>query len=106
YVVTLCISQPGGKQVYLNVGFMRSRTEKIMPYQAIEVIGRGCSNVNLKIGHLLDGTQENTDIPRNRRCLLESRSLRHIDHNLELALVVKRQHFHRHQTECKQGHGE
>ena len=65
-----------------------------MAHQAVEVVGRGDAGVGLEVhdlGLLLD---DGGQLAGDARRFFERRAFGHVDDDLELALVVERQHLH------------
>ena len=104
--VALRFSLAFRKEVDLKVADVRPGAEKVVPHQAVEVERRRRAGVHLVIGNLGDGGHGRSDLARDRGRPLQRRSLRHIDDDLELALVIERQHLHAHQLHGEHRHGQ
>ena len=91
-------------QVHLQVRQVRPTAQKVVPHQAVEVVRRGDAHVALHVrdaGIAQDfGGERGGDACR----LFEGRAFRQVHDDLELALVVERQHLDRHELQRYQGH--
>ncbi len=102
--VALPVAVALAEQIHLDVGDVGSRPHVVMPHQAVEVVRRRGARVGLDVDdfflmeHLL-GQQ-----PRDARGLFERGARRHVDDDLELALVVERQHLHFDEADVDQRH--
>ena len=74
---------------------MRRAPQKVVPHEAVEVVGRRRADVRLHVDDRRSSSSA-ADGQRGRdaRRRLERRALGHVDDDLELALVVERQHLH------------
>ena len=94
-----------GHEVHLQVGQVRRAAQEVMAHQPVEVVrGRG-ADVLLHVddGLILQrGRGQRRGDPRGG---FKCRTLRHVDHHLELALVVERQHLDSNQLERHECHG-
>ena len=102
-VVALRLPIPFRNQIHLDVRLVGLLTQEIVPHQAVEVVGGGSTDVHLVIHHLRDRGDGVADLPGNRGGLLQGRALGHVDHHLELALVVEGKHLHLHDLEREKG---
>ena len=103
-IMTLGIALALGQQVDLDVRHIRTAAQEIMADEAVEVEGRGGAGIDLIVGHLGLGGGGGREFARGLGGAFERRSFRHVEHDLELALVIKRQHFHLHITNGHQRH--
>ena len=92
-------------EVHLQIGEVRSAPQKVVPHEAVEVVGRRHAHVLLDVDDRLIVQGGRRQRRRDARRRLERRALGHVDHDLELALVVERHHLHRHQFERDQRDG-
>ncbi len=92
-------------QVHLQVGDVRARAQVVVTHQAVEVDRRGGAGVELEVGDLGHLGQVVGDLAGDARGGLERRALGHVDHHLELALVVEGQHLDADQLRRHQRHG-
>ena len=103
-VVALELALRLSDEVHLDIGDIGPAPQEVVAHQAVEVVGRGDAGVGLEIhdlGLLLDdGGQFAGDAGR----LFERRSLGHVDDDLELALVVERQHLHLDEADADESH--
>lgn len=76
-----------------------------MAHQAIEVDGGGGAGVDLVILHLRHLGKLSPDRQQGALGLLQGRPLRHIEHQLELRLVVKGEHLEHHPRHHRHGGG-
>ena len=93
-----------GQEVDLHVGNVRALPHEIMAHEAVEVERRSDAGINLVIGHLRFGAHGGGDFARGLRGALQRTAFRHVEDDLEFALVVERQHFHLHQADADQRH--
>ncbi|GIX31689.1 MAG: hypothetical protein KatS3mg124_2161 [Porticoccaceae bacterium] len=85
---------------------MGAAAEEVVPDQTVEVEGGGGAHVDLVVGHLRFVADGGGDFPRRPGGALQRAALRHVEDDLELALVVEGQHLHLHPPERHGGHGE
>jgi hypothetical protein len=86
-------------QVHLDIAHFRRAAQVVLAHQAIEVDRRGRAGVGLVVGNLghlgdLDG-----NLAQHLGGFLQRRADRHVEHDLEFALVVEGQHLQHHQLE-------
>jgi len=105
-LVALAFPLPFRNQVHLEVRLVRRAAEEVVPDQPVEVVGGRRAGVDLVVLHLGDAGEDGADLPRHAGGLFEGRPLRHVDDDLELALVVERQHLERYSLRDHQPHGE
>ena len=98
-VVALGLAVALGREVDLDVGHVRAAAHEVVAHQTVEVVGRGGPDVHLVVGHLRHGADVVADLARDGGGLLQRRALGHVDDDLELALVVERQHLDHHALE-------
>ena len=77
-----------------------------MPHESVEVERRGDAGVDLVVGHFRFDADGGGDFARGLRGAFERAALGHVEDDLELALVVERQHLHLHPAERDQRHRE
>ena len=104
-VVALLLAFMAREQIDLKVGNRRPRAQKVVPHQAVEIERRRRARVNLHVAHFRLRQQRVRHLPRHRRGLLQRAVIRHVEDDLELALVVEGQHFHLHETKRNQREG-
>ena len=104
-VVALGLPLPLRNEVHLDVGDVRPPPQEVVAHQPVEVVGRGGPDVHLIVHHFRHAGDDVADLPGRGRGLLEGRPFRHVDHHLELALVVERQHLHLHHPERDERRG-
>ena len=104
HVVALLGSLPLGHQVHLQVRKVRGPAEKVVTHQSVEVVWRGCPDVLLDIHHGLILQRGRAQGRRDARRRFERGALRHVDHHLEFALVVEREHLDGDQPKGHEGH--
>ncbi len=90
------------EEVHLEIGRVRAAAQEVVADEAVEVVGRGRSGVALDVVHGRVAHGGAGERGRDARGLLERRAVRHVDHHLELALVVERQHLHVHELKRHQ----
>ena len=88
-----------GRQVHLDVGLIRLAAHVVVAHQPVEVIGAGGSGISLVVQDIRLPRKFITQRLSDSRCLFERRAVRHIDDDLQFALVVERQHLHAHQSQ-------
>ena len=91
------------QQIDLQVGHRRARAHEVVADEAVEIEWRSCSRVDLHVAHFLLWQQGIGHLAGYGGGLLERTVLRHVEDDLELALVVEGQHFHLHETERNEG---
>ena len=92
------------QEVDLDIGLVGLAAHVVVAHQSVEVIGTGGAGVGLvvqDIGLSRKLVAEGLGDPGR---LLQRSSVRHIDDDLQLALVVERQHLHAHQSRGHQRH--
>ena len=72
---------------------------KVMPHQSVEIEWRRHAGVNLVIGHFRFDADGGGDFARGLRGAFQRAAFGHVQDDLELALVVERQHLHLHPAE-------
>ncbi len=87
------------EQVDLYVRLIRLIAQIVMPDKSVEVIRAGESGIELIVRHLRLLAEVLAERLTNACCLLQRGAVGHVDDNLELALVVERQHLYLHQLE-------
>ena len=87
------------KQIDLYVRLIRLIAQIVMPDKSVKVIRTGESGVELIVRYFRLLAEILAERLANTCCLLQRGSVGHVDDNLELALVVERQHFYLHQLE-------
>ena len=95
-------------QVHLDVADLAAATQVVLPNQAVEVDGCGRAGIGLVVGDLRQGGQMSAQLAQHRSRPLQRRSRRHVEHHLELRLVVEGQHLQLHPAQHRQcdGHGD
>ena len=86
-------------EVDLNVADVATGTQIVLAHQAVEVDRGGGAGVGLVVRHLGYGGQVVPEFMQNRRRLFHGCACRHVDNDLELGLVVERQHLQLHQSD-------
>ena len=98
-VVALRFALAFRHEVDLDVRDVRAAAHEVMPHQAVEIERRGDARVDLVIGDLRLGAHGGGDFARGLRGAFERAAFGHVQDDLELALVVERQHLHLHPAE-------
>ena len=93
-VVTLELALGLADEVHLDVGDIGAAPQEVVPHQAVEVVGRGNAGVGLEVHNLGLLLDDGGQFAGDARGFFERGSLGHVDDDLELALVVERQHLH------------
>ncbi len=91
--VALVVAMVLVDQVDLDVAQMRALAQIVLAHQAVEVDRRGGAGVDLIVGHLRHAGQVIAHLREHAGGLLQAGALGHVQHYLELALVVERQHL-------------
>src|ERR1019366_9969974 len=86
------------QEVDLDIGLVGLAAHVVVAHQSVEVIGAGRTSVGLVVQDIRLPCKFVTEGLGHTSRLLERRSVRHIDDDLQLALVVERQHLHAHQS--------
>ena len=89
-------------QVDLQVADLAAAAQVVLAHQAVEVDRRGGAGIGLVVGHLGHRRQVRAEFVQHRGGLLHRRAGRHVDDDLELRLVVERQHLQQHQAGGRQ----
>ena len=92
-------------QVHLHVAQLAGGAQVVLAHQAVEVDGTGRTRVGLVVGDFLHFRHVAADLAQHLGGLLHGRAHRHVQHHLELGLVVEGQHLEHHQLYRGQGHG-
>ena len=92
------------QQVHLDVGLIRLAAHVVVAHQPVEVIGAGRSGISLVVQHVRLPRKFFAQRLGDARRLLQRRAVGHIDDDLQLALVVERQHLYAHQSQRHQRH--
>ena len=103
-VVALRLAFAFGHEIDLDVGHVRAAPHEVMAHQAVEIERRRHARVNLIIRHFRFGAHGGGNFARGLRGAFERAAFRHVENDLELALVVERQHFHLHPADADQRH--
>ena len=93
-VVALCFALVLADEVDLDVGDVGTAAHEVVAHEAVEVVGRGDTGVDLVIGHFGFGADRGGHFAGDGGGLFQRRAFRHVQDDLELALVVKGQHLH------------
>ena len=94
--MALSFAVVAGEQIHLDVSLVGLMPQEVMPHQSVEVVGAGRARVNLIIRDFGLLAKINTERLRNAGRLLQRSPVRHVNDDLELALVVEGQHLHSH----------
>ncbi len=86
-------------QVDLNVRHVGPSSQKVMADQTVEVVRRSGADVHLIVGHFWHSANVIADLARYRRRAFERRAFGHVNDDLKLALVIKREHLHAHKLQ-------
>ena len=90
------------QKVDLNIAHIGAAAQIILPYQPIEIDGRGASSIGLIIGDFRHRGEVPAQFTQHMAGLLQAGPFRHVDHHLELRLVIKWQHLQNHQFDPDQ----
>ena len=101
--VALRLAIVAGRKVDLNIGLIRLMSQEIVADQAIKVVGTRCSRVDLIVGDFRLLLKIVSQCLCNSGGLFEGRSVGHINHDLEFALVIEGKHFHAHPLQRDEG---
>ena len=94
-----------GNEVDLQVGDVGAAAHEVVAHQAVEVEGGGDAGVNLVIRHLRLDAHGGGDFAGGLGGAFQRAAFGHVEDDLELALVVERQHLHLHPAEADRCHG-
>jgi hypothetical protein len=86
----------------LDIGDVRSATQEVVPDETVEIERRGHAGVDLIVEDLWLGPQRGGHFARHPRGLLKRRALGEVEDDLELRLVVERQHLDLHRADADQ----
>src|SRR5688572_2432360 len=100
--MTLSLPRALWNEVYLDVGDVRTAPQKVVTDQTVEVIGRGCADIHLIIGHFRNSAYIVRNLTRHRGGLFERRAFGHVNDHLKLALVIEWQHLYAHELQSHQ----
>jgi hypothetical protein len=89
-----------------QIGHVRPHALVVAAHHAVEIDGRWGADEGGDGPHLRQLAGEVTDFPGLRRRCFQAAVLGHVDHHLDLVLVVVGQQFQRHQAEQRQAGGE
>ena len=92
-------------EVHLEVGHERTRAQEIVAHEAVEVEGARSSHVHLDVGDLGQRANRPRELARRGGSGLQRGPSRHVHYDLNLALVVVRQHLDRHEFEEHEADG-
>ena len=81
------------EQVDLDVAHFATGAQVVLAHQAVEVDGRGGAGVGLEVLDLGHRRQMTPQRLQHGGSPLQRRAHRHVDHHLQFALVVERQHL-------------
>ena len=104
-VMTLRLALMLADEVHLNVRDTGATAHEVVTHQAVEIVGRGDTGIDLVVGDFRLRADRRRHLPRHGSGLLQRSALRHVQDDLKLALVVKRQHLHLHPAEADRRHG-
>ena len=104
-VVALSFALALGHQVDLQVGDMGAAPHEVVAHQAVEVEGGGHARVDLVIGYLRLDAHRGGNLASGLGRALQRAAFRHVEDDLEFALVVERQHLHLHPAQTHRRHG-
>ena len=82
------------EQVDLDVADVRTLAQVVLAHEAVEVDRRGGADVDLVVDDLGDGLEIRCHFVEYPSRVFDGRAFGHIEDDLELRLVVERQHFH------------
>ena len=91
-------------QIDLDVALFRQGAQVVLADQAVEIDRAGRAGVGLIVGDILLERQFGTDFVQHARRFLKRRADRHVEDDLEFALVVEGQHFQDDELEVSQRH--
>ena len=92
------------EEVDLEVGDEGAGPQEVVPHEAVEVERGGGPDVDLDVGDLGELPHLERQVPRDGVRRLERRPLGHVDDDLDLALVVVREHLDLGDLEIDEGH--
>ena len=95
-----------GQQVDADVAGVRALAQVVMPDQPVEIDRRADADRRGEIDHFRLGAEVFLDLLRDAVGGFQRRRFRHVDDDLELVLVVERQHLQRNQAGRGQHDGE
>ena len=93
------------RQRDLHVALVRTRPQKIVTHEPVEVVRSGGAGVDLGADDLGEPRQRVRHLGQGPVRRLERRSLGKVDDDLELVLVVEGQHLDDHDAERHERHG-
>jgi hypothetical protein len=91
-------------EIDLDVSDVGSATHEVVTHEAVEVVGRGDTGIDLVIGHFRLGADRGGHLASDGGGFFQGRAFRHVQDDLELALVVEGQHFHLHPADADGRH--
>ena len=104
HLVALAIAVVLVDQVDLDVAHLGTAAQIVLPHQSVEVDRCGSAGVGLVVGDLGHLGEVVADLVQHPVGLLQRRALRHVEHHLELRLVVEGQHLEHHQLDRGERH--
>ena len=101
----MTLSGPVGlrNKIDLNIGLVRLFSQVIVAHQSVKVKRRGRADIGLIVPHLRHSPDVSAQPLRDSRRFFKRRAFRHIDHQLQFALVVERKHLY-HDMACVDQH--
>ena len=91
-------------QIDLHVGHVRAPPHEVVTHEAVEVEGRRDARINFVIRNFWFRADGGGDFPRCLGGAFKRTAFRHVEDDLEFALVVERQHFDLHPADINQRH--
>ena len=103
-VVALRLALLFADEVDLNVRDVRSAPQEVVAHEAVEIERRRGAHVNLVVRDFGFRSHSGGDFPRDLGGALQRAALGHVKNDLELRLVVERQHLHLHPAQADRRH--
>ena len=88
----------------LYITHIGSLAQIVLTYQTIKANGRRRAGIDLRCHHFVNAVQLLRHSQQGRVGFFQSGAFRHIQHQLDFALVIKGQHFQHHRFDHRQPH--
>ena len=96
-----CVRASQTRLIWISATFA-PRAHEVMPHEPVEIERRSDAGIDLIVGDLRFGAHGGGDFARGLRGAFERAAFGHVEDDLELALVVERQHLHLHPADADQ----
>src|SRR5579864_2090396 len=88
-LVALRLAIVAREQIHLDISLIGLIPQEIMAHQTVEVVRARCPSIYLIIDNLWLLAEILSQSLRHAGCLFQRRAIRHVNHDLELTLVVR-----------------